>query len=89
LRSKRSRTYGFHQTSPRGHDGVADVVAPVLRRDALATSVSGSLRQGPGSGLALHARTSDLLVMPVARGRSGFASAPSRLNHPFGNKHQW
>src|SRR6185437_91552 len=45
LRSTRSRTYGFHQTPPsRGTKAVA--------AGALASSVSGSLRQGPGLGLA-------------------------------------
>ena len=39
---------------------------PVLRNSALASSVSGSLREGPGSGFALHELTSGLLTMPVA-----------------------
>jgi len=41
-------------------------VWPVLRPTALASSVSGSLRQGPGLGLAFRL-TSSLLAVPVAR----------------------
>ncbi len=39
---------------------------PVLRNGALASSVSGSLREGPGSGFVRHELTSGLLTMPVA-----------------------
>ena len=51
---------------------------PVLRPIALASLVSGSLRQGPGIGLAFRL-TSNLLAMPVARiarGRSRYAVLP-------------
>lgn len=45
-----SRTYDFHQTSPRGTTTVMTVAANlVLQADALVSSVSGSRRQGPGS----------------------------------------
>ncbi len=53
FRSERSRTYGFHQTPPRGRLSLRTAQPdPVLRTDALASSVSGSLRQGPRTGLA-------------------------------------
>lgn len=53
-RSARSLTYGFFQTPPRGSPlPFESRFALVLQAGALASSVSGSLRQGPGSGLAL------------------------------------
>ncbi len=77
FRSERSCTYGFHQTLPHGLLGPnLDVESlPVLRHSALASLVSGSLREGPGSGFVLHELTSGLLVMPGAH-RVGTPSCP-------------
>jgi hypothetical protein len=68
FRSERPCTYGFHQTLPHGLLGpnLDDESLPVLRHSALASLVSGSLREGPGSGFVRHELTSGLLVMPVA-----------------------
>ena len=42
----------------------------MFQYSALASSVADSLREGSGSGLALHERTSGLLNMPVALART-------------------
>ena len=57
LSLERSRTYDFHCTLPRGPTGNCSMLQAasgeglVIQVSALVSSVSGSLRQGPGKGL--------------------------------------
>ena len=60
LRSKHIRTYGFHQTSLRRFAPISRCVAPVLRGEALASSVSSSPCRGLGIGLVMLRPCHDL-----------------------------